>query len=95
MTLIPDFGQVHSDNQVLNLGPFEVQFDENRAFFTEGLDLFSKGDMFYSRRVGGSHISYWDVWGALSDNEVVNSGFHDVIFNVYNIDMNYTWRFAP
>ena len=25
MTLIPDFGQVQSDNQVLNLSPFEVK----------------------------------------------------------------------
>src|SRR5687767_5611920 len=36
MTLIPDFGQVQSDNQVLNLTPFEVKFNENRPFFTEG-----------------------------------------------------------
>ncbi len=36
MTLVPDFGQVQSDNQVLNLSPFEVQYNENRAFFTEG-----------------------------------------------------------
>ena len=33
MTLIPDFGQVQSDNQVLNLTPFEVRFNENRNFF--------------------------------------------------------------
>ncbi|MBC7743992.1 MAG: carbohydrate binding family 9 domain-containing protein [Flavobacterium sp.] len=52
MTLVPDFGQVQSDNQVLNLSPFEVQFDENRQFFTEGTELFSKGDLFYSRRIG-------------------------------------------
>jgi hypothetical protein len=36
MTLIPDFGQVQSDNQVLNLSPFEVKFNENLSFFTEG-----------------------------------------------------------
>ena len=52
MTLVPDFGQVQSDNQVLNLSPFEVQFNENRQFFTEGTELFSKGDLFYSRRIG-------------------------------------------
>src|SRR5205085_1906105 len=40
MTLIPDFGQVQSDNQVLNLTPFEVKFNENRSFFTEGTELF-------------------------------------------------------
>lgn len=51
--LIPDFGQTKYDDQILNLGPFEQQFNENRAFFTEGTDLFSKGKMFYSRRIGG------------------------------------------
>lgn len=53
MTLVPDFGQTRFDNQVLNLSPFEVRFQENRQFFTEGTELFSKGDLFYSRRVGG------------------------------------------
>ena len=53
MTLIPDFSQVRSDDQVLNLSPFEVFFDENRPFFTEGTEIFSKGDIFYSRRIGG------------------------------------------
>ena len=57
MTLIPDFGQVQSDNQVLNLSPFEVKFNENRSFFTEGTELFNKGNLFYSRRVGGSPIN--------------------------------------
>lgn len=57
MTLIPDFGQVRSDNLVLNLSPFEVRYSENRQFFTEGVDLFNKGDLFYSRRVGKSFRS--------------------------------------
>ena len=52
MTLVPDFGQVRSDNKVLNLSPFEVKYNENRAFFTEGTELFNKGDLFYSRRIG-------------------------------------------
>ena len=56
MTLIPDFGEAQSDNQVLNLSPFEVQFDENRQFFTEGTELFNKGGLFYSRRAGGSPL---------------------------------------
>ena len=51
-TVIPDFGQVRTDNYVLNLSPFEVRFDENRPFFTEGTELFNKGGLFYSRRVG-------------------------------------------
>jgi hypothetical protein len=55
-TLIPDFGQTAFDNVSLNLGPFEQQFDEQRQFFTEGTELFSKGRLFYSRRIGGSPI---------------------------------------
>ena len=51
-TLIPDFGQTAFDDNILNLGPFEQQFSEKRSFFTEGTELFSKGNLFYSRRVG-------------------------------------------
>jgi hypothetical protein len=51
--LVPDFGQTKFDNAILNLEPFEQQFDENRSFFTEATDLFSKGNLFYSRRIGG------------------------------------------
>ncbi len=57
-TLIPDFGQVVSDNVVLNLTPYEVQFQENRPFFTEGLELFNKAGLFYSRRVGSTPNNY-------------------------------------
>ena len=58
-SLIPDFGQVAFDNVELNLGPFEQEFSENRAFFTEGATLFKiadddmgGGSFFYSRRIG-------------------------------------------
>ena len=71
MTLIPDFGQVQFDNQILNLSPFEVRFDENRQFFTEGVELFNKGNLFYSRRVGGRPVGFFDVSGGLSDGETV------------------------
>jgi hypothetical protein len=53
-TLIPDFGQVQSDDHVLNLSPYEVKYNEKRPFFMEGTELFNKGDIFYSRRIGGS-----------------------------------------
>ncbi len=55
-TLIPDFGQVQSDNRILNLTPFEVKYTENRPFFTEGTELFSKGNLFYTRRIGKDAI---------------------------------------
>jgi uncharacterized protein YbcV (DUF1398 family) len=69
MTLIPDFGQVQSDNQVLNLTPFEVKFNENRSFFTEGTELFNKGNLFYSRRIGGTPLHYYDVQNLIDSNE--------------------------
>lgn len=71
MTLVPDFGQVQSDNQVLNLGPFEVQYDEKRPFFTEGTDLFNKGGLLYTRRVGGRPVGYYDVYDQLREGEEV------------------------
>lgn len=58
MILVPDFGQTKYDNVELNLGPFEQTFNENRPFFTEGTDLFSKGNLLYSRRIGGSPSTY-------------------------------------
>ena len=71
-TLIPDFGQVQSDNQVLNLTPFEVQFNENRSFFTEGTELFGKGNLFYSRRIGTSTpIHYYDAYDAVGADEKI------------------------
>ena len=60
-TLIPDFGQTSFDPTVLNLTPFEQQYQEQRSFFTEGTELFSKGNMFYSRRVGGAPSYYPNV----------------------------------
>jgi hypothetical protein len=76
MTLIPDFGQVQSDNQVLNLSPFEVKFNENRSFFTEGTELFSKGNLFYSRRVGGVPIHHDDIQDTLSLFPHMNANEH-------------------
>jgi hypothetical protein len=67
-TLVPDFSQAGFDNIVLNLGPFEQTFREQRQFFTEGVDLFSKGGLFFSRRVGNGPTGDVD----LNDNEVAN-----------------------
>jgi hypothetical protein len=71
MTLIPDFGQVRSDNKVLNLSPFEVRYQENRPFFTEGTELFSKGNLFYSRRIGSTPLRFGQASGNLGANEEV------------------------
>lgn len=68
-TLIPDFGQVAFDQVVLNLGPFEQTFGENRAFFNEGIDLFNKGGIFFSRRIGQTPSGFGNL--ALLENEDV------------------------
>ena len=79
-SLIPDFGQVAFDNVELNLGPFEQEFSENRAFFTEGATLFKiadddmgGGSFFYSRRIG-EKIS---VDNDLLENDVQVFNFDD------------------
>jgi hypothetical protein len=69
--LIPDFTQVQSDNVILNITPFQVQYSENRPFFTEGTELFSLGGIFYSRRIGGTPIGYDSVYNHLGTNEEV------------------------
>jgi hypothetical protein len=72
-TLIPDFSQVGFDDVVLNLGPFEQQFTEQRQFFTEGTELFNKGNLFYSRRIGSAPIDQFDVSSSLSlDEEIID-----------------------
>ena len=70
-TLVPDFGQVRSDDQVLNLTPYEVKYNEKRPFFMEGVELFNKGGIFYSRRIGSRPKGYYDVWDNLQENEDV------------------------
>lgn len=70
-TLIPDFGQVQSDDQIYNLSPFEVQYNEKRQFFIEGMDLFKRGGIFYSRRIGGSPAGNGTIGNYMNTNEVI------------------------
>jgi hypothetical protein len=72
-TLIPDFGQVQSDDQVLNLTPYEVKYNERRPFFMEGTELFSRGDIFYSRRIGTRPKLYHEAYDQPDDGEVLLS----------------------
>lgn len=84
MTLIPDFGEAASDNQVLNLTQFEVRFNENRQFFTEGTELFNKGGLFYSRRIGGSPM--YSAANFLHDGEeVVNEPTETQLYNATKV----------
>jgi len=71
MMLIPDFGQVQSDDIILNLSPFEVRYDEKRQFFTEGTELFDKCEIFYTRRVGDFPKNFEAAWDSLGPNEDV------------------------
>jgi hypothetical protein len=71
MTLIPDFGQVQADDEIYNLSPFEVYYDEKRPFFMEGTELFDKGDVFYSRRIGSKPSGYYNAYYDLEENEIV------------------------
>jgi hypothetical protein len=73
MMLIPDFGQVQSDDEVLNLTPFEIRYDEKRQFFTEATELFNKCDIFYTRRVGSTPKNYNAAYDSLRQNEKVTS----------------------
>ncbi|MET2984712.1 DUF5916 domain-containing protein [Aureibaculum conchae] len=74
VTLIPDFGQTGFDDLELNLGPFEQRFDEQRDFFTEGTELFDKGRLFYSRRIGNRAVGYNAVDDQLgTDEEIINN----------------------
>jgi len=72
-TLIPDFGQTAFDDVTLNLSPFEQHFSEKRSFFTEGTELFNKGDLFYSRRIGNSPSAYYDENDLGANEEILNN----------------------
>lgn len=60
-TLLPDFGQVQTDNKIKNLSYREVNFSENRPFFKEGSELFDINELFYSRRIGKTPGLYYAV----------------------------------
>ncbi|MGB0982146.1 MAG: DUF5916 domain-containing protein [Winogradskyella sp.] len=78
-TLIPDFSQAAFDNVSLNLGPFEQTFGEQRQFFKEGVDLFNKGNLFFSRRIGGAASGDLN----LADNEQIIGNYPNEV-NVLN-----------
>lgn len=73
MTLIPDFGQVQSDNRILNTTPFEVRYNEFRQFFTEGTEIYNKSGLFYSRRIGSTPINFTKPYYELQPGEEIIS----------------------
>jgi len=84
-TLIPDFGQTAFDDVTLNLSPFEQHFSEKRSFFTEGTELFSKGDLFYSRRIGNSPIAYYDEENLAANEELIDNPSIVNMLNAFKI----------
>jgi len=57
-TVNPDFGQVESDDLVIDFSAIEVMFSDKRPFFTENQSIFDDAlvkneSVFYTRRVGG------------------------------------------
>ncbi|MHC1706349.1 MAG: DUF5916 domain-containing protein [Bacteroidales bacterium] len=71
ISLLPDFSQVQSDNLVKNLSAFETVYDEQRPFFKEAVDLFDKGDLFYSRRIGRIPMEFYLVENLLHPGEKI------------------------
>jgi hypothetical protein len=86
MTLLPDFSQVQSDNIIKNLSAFEVVFAEQRPFFQEGVDLFNRGGLFYSRRIGGVPVNYHRIYSQLDSNEyLVENPDYSRLINVSKV----------
>lgn len=86
MILLPDFSQVQSDEIEKNLSPFELVYDENRPFFNEGTDLFQKGDLFYSRRIGHVPINYASAYDSLRDGEhMVTNPYSSKLLNAVKL----------
>lgn len=71
VTLFPDFGQVQSDNKIKNLSYREVTYDENRPFFNEGIDLFNKQNLFYSRRIGKIPSGFFGLESQLAPGDTI------------------------
>jgi len=84
-TINPDFGQVESDDLVINFSASETQYGEKRPFFTENQGIFNtflpNGSIFYTRRIGGPNDNDGgasDIDGALKiigSTDAINYGF--------------------
>ena len=84
-TLVPDFSQAGFDNVVLNLGPFEQVFSEQRQFFIEGADLLQKGNLFFSRRIGNSPVGRSDINDIYDDEEIVDNPNEVKVLNAVKV----------
>ena len=84
-TLVPDFSQAGFDNVVLNLGPFEQVFSEQRQFFIEGADLLEKGNLFFSRRIGSAPVGRDDVYDNYDEDEILDNPNEVEVINAVKV----------
>jgi hypothetical protein len=87
-TINPDFGQVESDDLVVNFSPEETFFTDKRPFFTENQGIFDfsllddYSQLVYTRRVGGAsddHSGAADISAAVKVNGSVGSTSYGIL----------------
>ncbi|NJO92968.1 MAG: carbohydrate binding family 9 domain-containing protein [Chloroflexia bacterium] len=83
-SVLPDYGQVEYDDEILNVSPFETKYPEHRQFFSEEAEMFSKANVFYSRRIGLNPELFDEIKDSLRTNEIIteNPSELDIISSV-------------
>ena len=101
ITFNPDFGQVESDQVVINFSPVEVLFSDKRPFFAENQGLFNISEsashsknyvLMNTRRIGSSPDYNCDEFSAAnggSDEEQFNCENQPVLANSVDIALKY------
>jgi hypothetical protein len=104
-SLNPDFGNVESDDVVVNLSAFETFFAEKRSFFLEGQDIFNTSPrsqgargpggpttMLNTRRIGGSALYTVPTGASFVATDI--SAPTDLIGAVKFTGQNGNWRYG-
>ena len=96
MTVNPDFGQVESDEVIINFSPIETRLSDRRPFFAENQGLFTINSHDYglinTRRIGSSPDYNCDEFSAAnggSDEEQFNCENQPVLANSVDIALKY------
>jgi hypothetical protein len=84
-TVNPDFGQVESDDLVVNFSAIETFFSEKRPFFTENQSVFDlrlpdEGRLINTRRIGGNADA-----GPLGASEIITAAKYTGIINKFEL----------
>ena len=80
VTILPNFQQVEFDPLILNTTPYEEKYEEKRSFFTEGTELFNKGGLFYSRRIGAK-----PQYTTQQNEEIIDSPTYTELYNAIKL----------